>query len=344
MNTPVTAAAPTALVVGGGLAGLGTAALLARDHWQVVLLERSANLGGRARSTDRDGYAFNLGPHAIYTGGAMSEVLIELGVDYGPRHGPTGIKTLGRGVFGTMPNSVGGLLRAKALTFRDKIQLGGLMSRLPKIDHRLLNQTPISEWIDSLELRPVVKNLLTALAMTGVYSTNLDIVSADVLVEKTQRAIKAPIHYVDGGWSTIVEGLRKSAVAADVTILAESRVTAIRFEQGRVEAVETADGQRHSAEYVVLAVDRQTRARATRRHRRQAAAGQGGVPGRRVDIPTEPECRGGAGSRQASVHVDPVAVRRSCASRSSADHQFHAARRHTARRPCRLTTRSRGTP
>lgn len=157
MNTPVTAAAPTALVVGGSLAGLGTAALLARDHWQVVLLERSANLGGRARSTDRDGYAFNLGPHAIYTGGAMSEVLTELGVDYGPRHGPTGIKTLGRGVFGAMPDSVGGLLRAKALTFRDKIQLGGLMNRLPKIDHRLLNQTPISEWIDSLALRPAVK-------------------------------------------------------------------------------------------------------------------------------------------------------------------------------------------
>lgn len=50
------------VVVGGGIAGLTTAALLARGGAQVTLLERHSRLGGRAGTLSVDGFRFDTGP------------------------------------------------------------------------------------------------------------------------------------------------------------------------------------------------------------------------------------------------------------------------------------------
>lgn len=49
-------------VIGGGIAGLATAALLARDGWQVELLEQRDEVGGRAGSWSEGGFRFDTGP------------------------------------------------------------------------------------------------------------------------------------------------------------------------------------------------------------------------------------------------------------------------------------------
>ena len=54
------------VVVGGGLAGLSTAALVAQAGRSVIVLEQAAEVGGRATTQVRDGVFFNLGPHALY--------------------------------------------------------------------------------------------------------------------------------------------------------------------------------------------------------------------------------------------------------------------------------------
>ncbi|MDP9823048.1 phytoene desaturase family protein [Nocardioides massiliensis] len=50
------------VVVGGGIAGLATAALLAADGRSVDLLEQRDELGGRAGSWSQDGFRFDTGP------------------------------------------------------------------------------------------------------------------------------------------------------------------------------------------------------------------------------------------------------------------------------------------
>ena len=51
-----------AVVVGGGISGLATAALLAREGATVTLLEARSELGGRAGRWHRDGFQFDTGP------------------------------------------------------------------------------------------------------------------------------------------------------------------------------------------------------------------------------------------------------------------------------------------
>jgi phytoene desaturase len=51
-----------AVVVGGGIAGLATAALLGAEGWSVTVLEARDDVGGRAGSWDQDGFRFDTGP------------------------------------------------------------------------------------------------------------------------------------------------------------------------------------------------------------------------------------------------------------------------------------------
>jgi diapolycopene oxygenase len=60
----------TAVVVGGGLAGLASAAelttqLKGRDDWEVVLVERNRHLGGKMNVVSDQGFTFDMGPTII---------------------------------------------------------------------------------------------------------------------------------------------------------------------------------------------------------------------------------------------------------------------------------------
>lgn len=50
------------VVVGGGIGGMATAALLAKEGLNVAVLERNEQTGGRARIWQKDGYTFDMGP------------------------------------------------------------------------------------------------------------------------------------------------------------------------------------------------------------------------------------------------------------------------------------------
>lgn len=50
------------IIIGGGIGGLGTACLLAKQGYKVTLLEKNAKLGGRANVFSADGFRFDMGP------------------------------------------------------------------------------------------------------------------------------------------------------------------------------------------------------------------------------------------------------------------------------------------
>jgi phytoene dehydrogenase-like protein len=50
------------VVVGAGFGGLAAAALLARDGFDVTVLEKNEQAGGRARVYNSGGFIFDMGP------------------------------------------------------------------------------------------------------------------------------------------------------------------------------------------------------------------------------------------------------------------------------------------
>src|SRR5690349_17834270 len=98
------------VVVGGGLAGLSAATYLARGGVSVTLFEKAAEVGGRAATQTYDGYAFNRGAHALYYGGAATQVLRELGIAF-PGGNPRGVMGLHGSRLYPFPSDPASLLR-----------------------------------------------------------------------------------------------------------------------------------------------------------------------------------------------------------------------------------------
>jgi phytoene dehydrogenase-like protein len=188
-------------VVGGGMAGLTTACYLARAGVAVTVFEQAPNVGGRAATQDYKGYRCNRGIHALYTGGAASAVLDELGITY--RYGrPGAVFALDRGQFHLLPTDLSALLRSGLLSVGDKLALARLLATLPRLEACAFARMAVQEWLEHAIERPPVRRVIAALARTFVYSAALDLVSAEVFVDKLQRSLRHPVHYVDGGRRT----------------------------------------------------------------------------------------------------------------------------------------------
>ena len=51
-----------AIIIGAGFAGMSAASFLAKDGWDVTVLEKHNQPGGRARQFKADGFVFDMGP------------------------------------------------------------------------------------------------------------------------------------------------------------------------------------------------------------------------------------------------------------------------------------------
>src|ERR1043165_10124356 len=71
----------TTIIIGGGVAGLVAATSTAKAGQKVLLLEKAAALGGRAATREKNGFLFNLGPHALYREGELRHTLRSFGID-----------------------------------------------------------------------------------------------------------------------------------------------------------------------------------------------------------------------------------------------------------------------
>jgi phytoene desaturase len=69
----------TALVIGAGIGGIATAARLARNGYQVTVLEKEATPGGRTNQIVRDGHRFDIGPTLFLMPEIWEETFAALG-------------------------------------------------------------------------------------------------------------------------------------------------------------------------------------------------------------------------------------------------------------------------
>jgi phytoene dehydrogenase-like protein len=240
------------IVVGGGVAGLASAAYLARGGAHVTLFEKADSLGGRASTDRQSGFALNRGVHALYTGGPASSVLRELGVRYS--HGsPSHVLVRDGDGLKPFPATALDLVSTDLLGAADKRELLGVFLRVSMLKPERLAHTSVVDWVSSAAQRPRVRQLLVSTARVYLYTTALDIASADAFVARLQQTLKHPIHYVNDGWQSLVFGLHDAARTAGVDIQTSASVETVRVDDGRATGVRLYDGREVPAAAVLVA-------------------------------------------------------------------------------------------
>jgi all-trans-retinol 13,14-reductase len=69
------------IIVGGGIAGLTSAAYLSREGQRILLIEKNKECGGLVNSFIRDGFHFDAGVRALENAGIILPMLRELGIE-----------------------------------------------------------------------------------------------------------------------------------------------------------------------------------------------------------------------------------------------------------------------
>ena len=236
------------VVIGAGLAGLAAAATASAEGASVLVLE-AHQPGGRARVTERHGFTLNHGAHALYLGGEAAAVLRRLGVQPQGSPPPLGrYQLLIDGSPHRMPAGPTSLLRTTALGARSKAALARLLARLPRLDPAAYASVTVEDWLAEHDLRDDAVPVLRALVRIGTYSTALDELSAGAAIQQLQRSVAKGVLYLDGGWSQLIDGLRRQ-----VEVRTGAPVRAITDASGAGVEVRTIDGEVIAARQVVLA-------------------------------------------------------------------------------------------
>ena len=246
----------SSVVIGGGLAGLASAALLAKAGQKVTLLEQSQEIGGRARTKEQQGFHLNLGPHALYRSGPGIQILRELDVPIsGGRPKEAGGFAIRDGKAFTLPAGLRSLLATSLFGLADKLEAARILSTLPKIDWRSIEDEPLEDWFGRNIRHSRVKELLSAVFRVATYVNAPRRLSGGVAINQLQKALIHGVLYLDEGWQSLVDGLRRTAEGAGANILSSSRVASVEVgSAGQVTGVRCVDGKAIPADSVIAAI------------------------------------------------------------------------------------------
>ena len=247
-------------VVGGGLGGLATAALLARgsagDGLDVRVLERASEFGGRAGTRDQGGFLFNEGAHALYRGGAAARVLQGLGVGWsGRRPGAAGLAVLG-GRAHALPSGLGALLTTGLAGWSGKLQGARVLARARRgaLDTAALAEVSWDDWARRHVPDDVMRATLEAFVRVATYANAPSLVSAGATLEQLRLAQASGVDYLDGGWKTLVNATASVGRAAGAQLQTRARVQCATPAAGGGWVVTLAEGEPLRCRALVLAL------------------------------------------------------------------------------------------
>jgi phytoene dehydrogenase-like protein len=244
------------LIIGGGLAGLTTAALLARSGKTVTLFERSSKeIGGRARSTVVDGFCFNQGPHALFLTDSTDSILKEIGITF------TGGIAAGKGksylIIGGRKHEVTGGYDNWLSSGKDDGTLetdGRRFFKSPtEMDFSQLEGITVKEWLDKNFHDANDAEIIKAILRLNTYGNDPEIQSIGSALRQIYVNSREGPMYVDGGWQTFVDGLLTVAKNANARIVMDKKAISVKRTDPSGWQVLLSDKTQVSAKIVVIA-------------------------------------------------------------------------------------------
>lgn len=242
------------IVVGGGLTGLIAGTKIALAGRSVLVLEQGKHLGGRAATNVKNGRHLNLGPHALYCGGHAFRLLQELQVPFSGNFPNSGKSVLlqGRTEY-AFPAGPWSLLTSGMLTLREKWVTSRLFQKLPQLPTKHLDHVSLAAWIEREAGTDNLAAFLKTLFRLNTFIADAEQLSAATAIEQFQMGLAKNVWYLDGGWQTLIDGLRGRARDAGVQFRSSSSVKRIQCSKSDV-AVTLASGDTLHGRAVVVAV------------------------------------------------------------------------------------------
>lgn len=229
-------------VIGGGLAGFIAAIELAKSGREVVLLEKSGRMGGRAMTNKKKGVSFNLGGHALYLHGKANQILNELGIRIEGGPPSSKVNALWNNRLQPMPATPFSMLTTKLLSWSGKLSLLRLVMRLMKLDAKSIEAVTLREWAEKEIPDPMVRHIFYSLCRTATYAHDTDHQLAGPVLGQVQMSLKGVL-YLHGGWQTLIDQLHNKAIEAGVHIRSGSDVKKILHADGKIQGIQLADEQ-----------------------------------------------------------------------------------------------------
>jgi protoporphyrinogen oxidase len=230
-------------IIGGGLAGLTAANFLAREGKKVVVLEKSKRLGGRAITNDKNGVLMNLGPHGLYVSGDAANTFTELGISL-----PGGSATKAVHIHGILnhavhvvPTDFSSIMSTTLLSWKAKFMFGKLMLKIMKLDIDSIAEVSLKQWVDFEVSDPMVRQIFYSICRLTSYTHVPILQLAKPVLKQVKRSLHAGVLYVDGGWGTIVQKLKKQAEAWGAEIATNKNVTIIEHHE-QYQIIRCSDG------------------------------------------------------------------------------------------------------
>ncbi len=216
---------------------------LLSQHGKVLVLEKTNDIGGRARVNNLDGFKLDYGAHPIRFGpnSALAESLNEVGkpIDFIEPGDFWVIKEDG----GKTLYPSGGLqvLKSDLVPFFKTIKFMINILKLKDLEEiKELYDVSLEEWFDQEDIHPDLKRYLT-IACSGVQVCPFtERASAGELLHNTRRiANKGSIYYPKGGWTTIFSKFKEKIEEEGGEIRLNEKVEEIKVEDSKAVGVKT---------------------------------------------------------------------------------------------------------
>lgn len=249
---------PDLLVVGGGITGLSTAYIAAREGQSVTVLEASDDFGGLLRTFPVGGNQLEHFYHHFFTHDAEIHWLInELGLA-----DELVFRTTSMGIFrnGTIHpfNNATDLLKFSPIPFLDRLRFGISSVFLARSNWRKLEHISALDWLTRKAGKAATNAIWKPLLNIKFGKHDAEVPAAWMAGRLKQRmqsrkAGDERLGYLNGSLQTLLNALLARLKELGVELVANAPVTAINAHDGSVTGVETPNGT-FSASKVVLTI------------------------------------------------------------------------------------------